>query len=315
MTDNNLNIVIAGVPPGVKVGVFNENAEKRTKERTILLQEAENSEYIVTKSIPKSFAGTPVKVVIRSYGFLPREFITTIDSELGLYHAARLDIDRNVSPPTPDVPDGWNAQIEHRKAETKIQDLITDAKSTSPNKTESTLQAFASKPITSKEFKSVFISYGGPDEFFAKKIQEALTKEGVETFFFPEDAKPGEKLHRVMRKGVNEYDRVVLICSESSLNRPGVVNEIEEVLSRESREGGTSILIPITIDNYVFDTWSPANNDIGIAVRDKVVADFRSAVGSEIEFAKALGRLLGVLEQIDRTEREDSSYKSIKTDA
>jgi len=303
MTESNLNIVIAGVPPGVKVGVFNENVEKRSEERAILLQEAENPEYIVTKSIPKSLAGTPVKVVIRSYGFLPQEFTTTIDPELGLYHAARLDIDRVVSPPTPDVPNGWNAQVEHRKAEIKIQELINEAKAVSPNETENTLLAYASTPITTKDFKSVFISYGGPDEQFAKRLQEALTKEGVETFFFPEDAAPGEKLHRVMRSGINEYDRVVLICSESSLNRPGVVNEIEEVLSREAREGGTSILIPITIDNYVFDAWSPDNKDIGIAVRDKVVADFRSAVENELDFAKALGRLLGVLEQIDRSEK------------
>ena len=42
MQDDHLKIVIAGVPPGVKVGVFNENEEKRTKERTILLEEAAN---------------------------------------------------------------------------------------------------------------------------------------------------------------------------------------------------------------------------------------------------------------------------------
>src|SRR5215210_164894 len=107
------------------------------------------------------------------------------------------------------------------------------------------------------ELRSVFISYGGPDERFASRLNDALRRSGVQTFFFPSDATPGAKLHHVMRDGVNSYERVVLVCSERSLNRPGVLNEIEECLQREAREGGTAVLIPVVIDDHLFKAWSP----------------------------------------------------------
>jgi hypothetical protein len=105
--------------------------------------------------------------------------------------------------------------------------------------------------------QSIFISYGGPDEDFARKLYEALHSNGVRTFFFPEHAELGEKLHDTMRNGVNEHDRVVLVCSKASLDRPGVLNELEEILAREARDGGASYLIPIRLDDYVFNGWNP----------------------------------------------------------
>jgi hypothetical protein len=140
--------------------------------------------------------------------------------------------------------------------------------------------------------RSTFISYGAPDEPFAKKLYEALHMNGVTTFLFSQHAEPGEKLHRMMRKGVNEYDRVVLICSKASLDRKGVLNELEETLAREARDGGETYLIPIRLDDYVFTGWKPQREDIAQAVRDRVVADFEGADKDEAKFDAALSRLL-----------------------
>ena len=98
----------------------------------------------------------------------------------------------------------------------------------------------------SEMHKSLFISYGGPDENIVTEINRLIKSKGVKTWFFPEDALPGDKLHRIMHDGVNNHDRVLLVCSEQSLSRPGVLNEIERVLEREAKEGGKEILIPIT---------------------------------------------------------------------
>jgi hypothetical protein len=142
--------------------------------------------------------------------------------------------------------------------------------------------------------QSTFISYGGPDERFARKLNDALEREGVTTFFFKDDAPPGEKLHRVMRKGVNEHDRVILICSENSLERPGVLNELEETLARESRDGGNTYLIPVRLDDYVINDWKPSNADLARAVRDRVISDFRNNEDPET-FRAELAKLIGVL--------------------
>jgi len=142
--------------------------------------------------------------------------------------------------------------------------------------------------------RSTFISYGGPDIEFARMLQEALQRAGVRTFFFAKDAVPGQKLHSVMRDGVTRYDRVLLICSRASLDRPGVLNEIEQTLTREARDGGESYLIPITLDDYVFE-WAPSRLELADEVRSRVVADFRGAATNPTVFADAMKRLIRAL--------------------
>lgn len=149
----------------------------------------------------------------------------------------------------------------------------------------------------SELYRSAFISYGGPDLKVANAINRLLKECGVKTFLFENDSLPGEKLHRIMWKGVENYERVVLICSRSSLDRPGVQNEIERVLEREAREGGTSILIPISIDTYVFDQWNPERADIAQQVRSRMIATFPSSPRRTKKFLLAGDRLLQALKR------------------
>jgi transcriptional regulator with XRE-family HTH domain len=151
-------------------------------------------------------------------------------------------------------------------------------------------------PSDTQRYYSVFISYGSPDELFARALYEAFVRRGVHTFFFPETARAGQRLHRTMSQGVNEYDRILLLCSRSSLERPGVLNELDQVLAREAREGGSELLIPVTIDDYVFTKWSPTHPDIAFQVKDRVVADFRGVSPGSIEFDVRFARLLKSLE-------------------
>ena len=65
-----------------------------------------------------------------------------------------------------------------------------------------------------------------------------------------------------MHDAVGGYDRILLLCSERSLDRPGVLNEIEQLLVREADEGGAELLIPIAVDDYVFGDWQPQREDL-----------------------------------------------------
>lgn len=147
-----------------------------------------------------------------------------------------------------------------------------------------------------KLMRSTFISYGQPDVVFARLLQAELQRCGVATFFFEKDAKPGDRIHEVVREGVNRYDRVILVCSKNSLDRPAVVNEIEQTLAREARTAGSSLLIPITLDDYVF-MWKPRRRYLAQEIRDRVVADFRGADLDQAIFGAALRRLLGALKK------------------
>ena len=141
-------------------------------------------------------------------------------------------------------------------------------------------------------YRSVFLSYGGPDEAIARRFYEELTCHGISCFFFPVSAIPGVRLHRTMSRGVDEYDRVVLLCSQNSLHRSGLLNELEQVLDREAREGGSELLIPIALDDAVFAEWAPGRRDLASQVRSRVVADFRRAIESPTEWTNQMGRLL-----------------------
>jgi len=143
-----------------------------------------------------------------------------------------------------------------------------------------------------KMHKTVFISYGGPDEAVAEKINKALKSKGVKTWFFPDDADPGAKLHRVMHDGVNTYDRVLLLCSKESLGRPGVLNELERVLEREAREGGAEILIPVALDDYVYGDWAPDRSDLASQIRSRVIT--KISIDST-DFEKTIEKVVNVL--------------------
>ncbi|MCG9728849.1 toll/interleukin-1 receptor domain-containing protein [Shewanella sp. Isolate13] len=163
---------------------------------------------------------------------------------------------------------------------------------------ETVIQAFNSVKTLidivdeSEMHKTLFISYGGPDEPAVTEINKKIKSKGIKTWFFPDDANPGDKLHRMMHDGVNNHDRVLLVCSKESLTRPGVLNEIERVLEREAKEGGTEILIPITLDDFVYGDWAPSRGDIAEQIRSRVIIKLEigsDQIGSSIEkLAKVL---------------------------
>lgn len=140
--------------------------------------------------------------------------------------------------------------------------------------------------------RSTFISYGAPDEAFARRLYEALRAKHVTTFFFPETARPGRRIGDEVHSRIQEHDRVILVCSRDSLDRPGVRNEIQETFDREARDGGAAYLIPVMLDDYLLNGW---DDPLAERVRGRVAADFRGAADDERVFDKEMERLLAVL--------------------
>ena len=154
-------------------------------------------------------------------------------------------------------------------------------------------------------FDAAFISYGQPDDAFARRLYESLTARGVTAYYFPETAHPGERLSNELRRQIKLHDRFLLVCSEASLNRAGVRNEIQETFDREARDGGASYLIPILLDNYLFDPdgWRSEEPDLAEAVQARSALDFRGALDDPDEYERKLTRLLEVLSRLPRLPR------------
>jgi hypothetical protein len=153
----------------------------------------------------------------------------------------------------------------------------------------------AANPVAQRApYKSAFISYGGPDESFARKLYEALLGKGVHAYYFPESSVPGRRLHRTMNDAVHEYDVVISVCSEAAVTRPGWLNELEQTLAREAREGGTELLIPVLLDDFILARWEPERKNLARQVQSRVAADFRGHA-DEAVFDRQVDRLLMAL--------------------
>lgn len=121
------------------------------------------------------------------------------------------------------------------------------------------------------EFYSCFISHSSKDADFAAKINQGLRSSGVRCWYFPEDAKWGESIWGEIDSSIKTYDKLVVVCSENSLQSEPVIREIERALQREDKEK-RSVLFPIRIDDYLLGKWDhPRKAD----VLSKVVGDFR----------------------------------------
>ena len=151
------------------------------------------------------------------------------------------------------------------------------------------------EPLLRTPMQSTFISYGGPDEDFARKVYDSLKKIGVVVFFFPETARLGERIDAEVFRKIQEHDRVLLICSKDSLERPGVIHEIRETLDREARDGGATYLLPITLDDYVFEGFRERHSDLAERLSRRITGDFRRTKRSRIGFDKAMHRVADAL--------------------
>ena len=105
-------------------------------------------------------------------------------------------------------------------------------------------------------------------------------------------------VHREVRRGIHGHDRVILVCSENSLTRAGVLHEIETILALEAKMGGTARLIPIILDDFFYKDWAPEDRpDLKDELEMRVVADFRGTDTDDAKFREALGRLLKALKK------------------
>ena len=149
------------------------------------------------------------------------------------------------------------------------------------------MKSLARNPI---EFYSCFISYSSKDEGFAQRLYADLQAKNVRCWKFDENAKWGEPVWGEIDTAIRHYDKLVVICSEHSLQSAPVIREIERALQREDREH-RNVLFPIRVDDYLFDDWDhPRKAD----VVSKVIGDFRAS-DNLATYSKAFPRFVDAL--------------------
>ncbi len=138
------------------------------------------------------------------------------------------------------------------------------------------------------DFYSCFISHSAKDKRFCERLHADLQAIGVRVWYFPEDAKWGEPVWGEIDRSIKVYDKLIVVCSENSLQSGPVNREIERALNREDKEG-KGILFPIRIDGYIFDHWE---HERKADVLRKVVGDFSGWDKDAAKYDKAFDKLL-----------------------
>lgn len=147
-------------------------------------------------------------------------------------------------------------------------------------------------------FYSCFISYNHKDEIFAGKLKKDLEANNVNCWVFPEDAVWGKDIEENIDRGIRDYDRLVVICSENSLNSEPVLREIDRALEkenalREKHKPTKRILFPIVIDDYFYKRW---DHPLKPLIKRIVYGDFRNWKNPD-EYKKAFEKSLKGLQK------------------
>ena len=171
----------------------------------------------------------------------------------------------------------------------------------------------ALRPLVSGErrYYRCFISYTSADEEFATRLHRDLEAEGVPWWKYSEDAVAGRRVWANIDRAIQDNDKMVTICSRSSLQKDGVPKEIERALQKEAalnaenvrrKEEATKqgkkpdlldedVLVPVRLDDFVFTDWQrPRKADV-LATN---ILDF-SGWRNEAKYQDALHRLLHAL--------------------
>ncbi len=150
------------------------------------------------------------------------------------------------------------------------------------------MHSLVGQPI---RYFTCFISHSHHDQRFCDRLYTDLRSHDVPSWYFPEDATWGKSVWGEIDRSIKVYDKLVVVCSEHSLQSHAVQREIERALQREDREG-KHILFPLRLDNYLFEEWE---HERKADVISKVVGDFRGWNRSAEKYNTAFQKFLKAL--------------------
>jgi hypothetical protein len=109
------------------------------------------------------------------------------------------------------------------------------------------------------DYQSCFICYGKPEEKKARRMFNALRGVGVPCWLYPESAVPGKPVWKQIRQKLDTAERWLVLCSERSLTREGVLRELEHMIDIDAQR-----IIPLSMD----DRWHTDEFQIQIGTRN-----------------------------------------------
>lgn len=158
------------------------------------------------------------------------------------------------------------------------------------------LPSFLNSPI---QFYSCFISYSQTDKAFARRLHDTLQGRGVRCWLDEHQLLPGDPICDAIDQGIRLWDKVLLCCSEASLNKSWwVENEIQIALKKEQqlfKERGKKVLslIPLNLDGYLLGgSWQ---SGLSTQITTRLAADFTGWEKDNAKFEVQFERVVKAL--------------------
>lgn len=147
--------------------------------------------------------------------------------------------------------------------------------------------------IEEANFYSCFISYSHSDRTFARSIHDGLTEHGIHCWLDEHQILPGDDIYDRVDQGINQWDKILICCSQNSLNSPWVDRELDKALQKEEklwRERGRKVLaiIPLDLDGFLFE-WNSGKSSM---LKSRLAADFKDWQNDSAKFEGQLNKIV-----------------------
>ncbi len=140
------------------------------------------------------------------------------------------------------------------------------------------------------QFYSCFISYSHSDKSFARRLHDHLQARGIRCWLDEHDLKLGDRILDVVNDAIRLHDKILLCCSEASLNSWWVKDEIRKAQVRERKEDRL-IIIPLNLDDYLFEWKDGLESDL----TSRLAADFTGWECDNAKFEEQFERVVKAL--------------------
>ena len=100
------------------------------------------------------------------------------------------------------------------------------------------------------QFYSCFISHAHSDNEFADRLYQDLVSNNVSCWYDRENMLGGRYWRAQISQAIKVHEKLILICSKESLQRPNVIEEIIAAIQHE-RDTRSQKLFPVRLDDFI----------------------------------------------------------------